>query len=842
MAKTEIIQKFIKKSLAASLVMSAAAFAYAQQKSTVSGTIVDAQGQAVPYASINFSSKANMLYSDAALTDERGNYTVELVPGDYKITVEAIDFQTFTADRSIRGGRLENIALTAESSGSTLKTQEIEGVTITATTRPYRVELDKKTYDPSADIVSKGGTLQDVLNNVPSVSVETDGTVSMRGSSNVRFLINGKPSALLGIEDGASALQSIPADQIERIEVITNPSSKFEASGTAGILNIILKKTKRTGFNGSVTGSIGYLPQTSLNTNLGWRRGNLSWFINGGGGYRESEGRNDYEINYKNVTANGQLYQRNQYTLSKNEMRNYNASTGLVYDFNERTSANISGTVRTYETEGDGLQTRNDYLLNSSAVLFYRNDLSLGNNVALQGDFGLDHKFDDKGQVLALSASLQRNRSNGSSDISESANNIIRSDEDLAQKSTTKSFVGKADYEKPLGEKSKIEAGYRFDLNNNNYENDLVFNVIDPLNAPPPAALFNNNTHYKETFNAAYIQFKSSIGDKLGYQLGLRDEYSIVDIDYRNAAGQTLVKTKKYNNIFPSVFLSYEVGTGSQFLVNYSRRIDRPRSFWMVPYGRYSNPFTLFEGNIDLDPSYVDSYELGYSLQKKGITFNPTLYFRRTTDDMKMLSYRQDERNTAIFTKPLNEGLEDRYGLDMNFSYDPWSWLKFMGSLNLFGYRTEGMVTYQNIDRFGNLQTRTRDFSGKGFSTIARLTSTIRFDKTFSMQLQGFYRGGQETATTKTDPMYALNMGLSKTVLDGNGTLTFNIQDIFNTRNRTMYSFNEDFDSRTYMQWMPRQFALSFTYRFKEGDKVDQPRRKKDINNNVQGGDDVPPM
>ena len=351
MLHTEIVRKLTRKTLAAGLVFSAAAFAFAQQKSAVSGKIVNKQNQPVPYASVNFSSKVNMLYSDAALTDENGNYNVQLVPGDYKITVEAIDFKTHTFDQTVRAGRLENISLEAEGAGSTLKTQEIEGVTITATTRPYRVEIDKKTYDPSADIVSKGGTLQDVLSNVPSVSVETDGTVSMRGSSNVRFLINGKPSALLGIDDGASALQSIPADQIERIEVITNPSSKFEASGTAGILNIILKKTKRAGFNGSVTGSIGYLPQSSLNTNLGWRKGDLSWFINGGGGYRESQGRMESDVVYKNIATAGRLTESHQKSLTENEMRNYTASTGMVYDFTDRTSMNISGTFRTYESQ-----------------------------------------------------------------------------------------------------------------------------------------------------------------------------------------------------------------------------------------------------------------------------------------------------------------------------------------------------------------------------------------------------------------------------------------------------------------------------------------------------------
>ena len=257
MNQTEIISMITKKTLGLTFVLSAAAFAFGQEKVGITGTVVDKSNQPVPYASVTFSHKQNKLFSDATLTDEKGQYKLELTPGNYDISIEAIDYKKSVVNKQISAaGNIGALAVEAEVASTNLKTQEIQGITIAApSTKPYKVELDKRTYDPSQDIVSKGGNLQDVLSNVPSVSVDTDGTVSMRGSSNVRFLINGKPSALLGIDDGANALQSIPADQIEKIEVITNPSSKFEASGTAGILNIILKKSKKTGFNGTVTGT-----------------------------------------------------------------------------------------------------------------------------------------------------------------------------------------------------------------------------------------------------------------------------------------------------------------------------------------------------------------------------------------------------------------------------------------------------------------------------------------------------------------------------------------------------------------------------------------------------------
>lgn len=854
MNQTEIINIFTKKTLGLTFVLSAAALAFAQEKVGITGNIVNKNNQGVPYASVTFSNKANKALSDATLTDEKGQYKLDLAPGNYDITVEAVDYKKSVINKQITGaGSIGALSIIPEATGTDLKTQEIQGVTLTAaSTKPYKVELDKKTYDPSQDIVSKGGNLQDVLANVPSVSVDTDGTVSMRGSSNVRFLINGKPSALLGIDDGANALQSIPADQIERIEVITNPSSKFEASGTAGILNIILKKNKKTGFNGSVTGTVGYLPQTSLNTNLSWRKGNFTWFLNGGGGYRESKNTNRTDDYFTNVSTNGSMIERHQNSETKSRNNNYNASAGIVYDISERTSVNASGTVRTFESDNIGNVDYNYILFNAANTFSKRSNIGLNNNLAFQGDFGLDHKFDDKGQNLTLSLSLQRNRSYNDTNIDETQNNEFLLKNIINQATINRSVVGKADYELPIGENSKIEAGYRLDINTNDYSNDVQQSTV----SSPAIAFLPKYTYdatYKETFNAFYLQFKSKIGN-FGYQLGLRDELSNVNINYRNLdpASETINSTKNYNNLFPSVYLSYEFAKDNQLLVNYTRRIDRPRSFFMIPNPNYNDNQNIFDGNIDLNPSYVDSFEFGYSISKKKFTINPTLYYRHQTDDTKMLVYNEKEEyydadnilreRIVSHTKPINLGSDDRYGLDLNFNWDATSWLKFLGNVDLFGYKTKGSTIYNTLDENGNPTQATANFEGSGFSTRARLTSTFKVDKTFSFQLQGFYRGGQKTAYQDRKDMYAVSFGASKTIWKGNGTLSFNIQDIFNTRAMRNTTYTANSVRESYMQWQPRQFALSLTYRFKQGEKVEQPKKKKDINANENGDDQQGPM
>ncbi|MFP3596776.1 TonB-dependent receptor domain-containing protein [Chryseobacterium sp. SIMBA_029] len=839
MNQTEIINIFTKKTLGLTFVLSAAAMAFAQEKAPISGTIVNKSNQPVPYASVTFTNKANKALSDAALTDEKGLYKLDLAPGNYDITVEAIDHKKNTVNKDIKGpGNIGALSLEAEATSSiSTKTQEIQGVVITAAaTKPYKVELDKKTYDVKSDLTSVGGNLQDVLQNVPSVTVDTDGTVSMRGSSNVRFLINGKPSALLGIDDGANALQAIPADQIDRIEVITNPSAKYDASGTAGILNIILKKNNKLGFNGSVIGTLGYLPKTNLNVNLSWKKGNWNWFLNGGGGYQEGKNKNRATTNY----TSGTLLSAYQNSENKTQSNNYNATAGVVYDISPKTSINLSGTIRTFDNTSNNPINYIDNMLDGSTVLSARNSIGANTNTGMQGDFGIDHKFDDKGQNISLSLSLQRNQSNNNSDINATTNNIFSSYTNTKVKTLNKALVGKLDYELPIGENSMFNAGYKLDYNDNDY--DYFAQQQLSLSAPPAImGRFTGLSNYTEMFNAFYAQFKSKIGP-VNYQVGLRDEISNIEFSYpyRNPqfpdanTNVVLNKKKSYNNLFPSVFLSYDFAKNNQILLNYSRRIDRPRSFFMIPIPSPSDVRNLFQGNPDLNPSYIDSFELGYNLSKSKVTINPTLYYRKEKDNVQFAVIQNLADPGSFTSTPFNVGSEDRYGLDFNGTYDPFAWWKIMGNVDLFGYKTKGDLY---VD--GNF---VQSYDGSGFSTRARLANTFKLDKTFSVQIQGNFRGGQKNASQEQKSTYFFNLGATKTIWKGNGTVAFNIQDIFNTRARQVTNFGPNYTREMYMQWQPRQFSLSLTYRFKQGEKVEQPKKKKDINANDSGDDQQGPM
>jgi len=843
MKRTEIVSVFQKRAFGLALTIGAASFVMAQQKVSISGNVKDTNG-GIGYSSITFKNTQNAQLSDAVLADVNGNYKLELTPGSYDVSIEAVDYKKLSKSVAItKAGAIAPFVIVSDGKANLNNTTDIQGVVITATTKPLKVEIDKKTYDVKSDLTAIGGNLQDVLQNVPSVSVDPDGTVSMRGSSNVKFLVNGKPSALLGIDDGANALQAIPADQIDRIEVITNPSSKYDASGTAGILNIILKKNTKMGFNGSTVGTLGYLPKTSLNANLNWRKGNWTWFVNGGGGYNESKSKNWTDANYTTFPLYDTVdlidrYQERGYQISssKNNAKNYNGTAGLVYDINKKTSINASLTIRSFNMDNKAPVAYTDYLTNGDVVTGFRNSTGTNSNNGAQADVGLDHKFDDKGQNISLSLSLQKNDSEGNTKVDQNYRSKILQDA-INQKTNNKSLVGKLDYELPIGESSTFNAGYKIDVNHNDYNFGVLRKNEDDLDFSTSGVKdYNNTTNYRENINAVYVQYKSKIGN-LGYQVGLRDEMSNITLDYQNLSGNNNIDNRKknYNNLFPSVFLSYNFSKDNQFLLNYSRRIDRPRSFFLVPFMSFNDSQNIFKGNPDLNPAYIDSFEFGYNISKRKFSLNPTLYFRKENDDVKMtLVYI----NGTFISQPQNLGYDERFGLDLNYSYDPFAWWKIMGEVDVYGYKTSGDYSY--TDSTGKVVPISYD--GSGTSTRLRMSNTFKIDKTFSVQVQGNYRGAQVEGANDQKATYFINMGASKTIWKGDGTIAFNVQDIFNTRARNVIQTGDGYTRESYMQWQPRQASISLTYRFKQGEKVEQPKRKKDINSNAGGDEQQGPM
>ncbi len=519
---------------------------------------------------------------------------------------------------------------------------------------------------------------------------------------------------------------------------------------------------------------------------------------------------------------------------NKNEGKNYNVNTGFNYDISEKTSVNAGVMLRYRTMEGNETNYYKEFDANRILQLeTSRLSSANGEGTAWQGDLGLDHKFNTNGHAISASASFQQNKNKDYNNILENGENGVFLDRNLIDQNTTnKTFIGKLDYELPIGENSRLEAGYRIDRNQNDYDYDVLESADDINFTLDPD--FTSTTVYKEMFNAFYGQFKSKIGD-LGYQLGLRTEISDVDVSFTDINGNETVINKNYTGLFPSVFLSYDLGAdkNNQLLVNYSRRINRPRSWFLVPFNSFSqnDNRNQFMGNADLNPEYINSYELGYAIQKKKYTINPTIYFRKSQDETQMIVVQKEPGSQILVTKPYNVGWESQLGLDLNATADFFPWWKVMGSVDLFRYESKG--------EFFDPEVMEEPFSvdGDGFSARARLTNTFKVDKSFSFQIQGMFRGGEKTASTKRLSSYSVNLGATKTIWNGDGTIAFNIQDVFNTRRMESYTYGSGFERYQYMQWQPRQASISLTYRFKQGEKIEQPKKKRDNNANFEDDD-----
>jgi iron complex outermembrane recepter protein len=817
----------MKKIISFTLALFTAISLVAQMKINISGQLQDNNQNLLPYASIIFINTENENLNDAVLCDANGKFEIQIIPGRYQMTLEAVNTPKQSLEKTfMKNTNLGFITLTDNNSPQkNTKEKVIDEVVVKATKSIYKVEIDKKVYSVDQDLTVKGGNLQDILNNVPSVNVDVDGSVSMRGNSNIRILINGKPSSMFGNSDDASAMRAIPADMIEKVEVITNPSAKYEAAGTAGILNIILKKTKVLGFNGSVEGTLGYLPRTGLNTNLNWTKGNYSWFVNGGGGYRENKSTMNTDTYYKQTEANStnpnkelSLIQRG---ITNSINQNYNANTGLSIELNPKNTINVGATIYYFENESKANIVNTAQNLMSSTE-YNRRSVGNATNRMLSAEAGYEHKFEDTGHLLTSNLSIQNFVNHALENIHDE---FQQKDFILKNNSDNRLFFIKTDYELPLGDAAKLEAGHRFDMRNNitqNYYAQQINNlsITDANNS--------NMVDYKDKINAAYLNYKNKT-NKLAYQAGLRSEWTLIDIDYASYGQSNQKLSREFINFFPSVFFTYDVAENHQLLLNYSRRINRPDGWRMTPIRRLNNDRNTFVGNASLMPEYINSFEFGYLYNTKKLSINPSLYYQRSTDDITVVTTienaltPQGDSYSIINTMPMNASTMHKYGLELTSTYNPLPFLKFLANVNAFAY--------QNNPYIANLP------SSNGIAVNAKINTTLMLSKTFNLQIQDQYSSVRRTLNNTSKAVNSMNIGMNKTFANGNFILTFNVQDVFNTRARMFINDTPEFNRDLYMQMQPRQFSLSLTYKFKNEAKQEKPVIKDKRRSDERGMD-----
>ncbi|SHM12563.1 Outer membrane receptor for ferrienterochelin and colicins [Flavobacterium saccharophilum] len=801
---------------------------YAQQPPTgknkvkVTGKVFEkVSKQPLEYATISIMAPNDTKVIAGGITNPKGEFEVAVAPGTYDIKVEFISFKsTEIKGKNISGDtNLGAVNLSEDAA-------QLSEVVVRAEKSTVEIKLDKKVYNVGQDMMVKGGTVSDVLDNVPSVSVDTEGNVSLRGSDNIRILIDGRPSNAINV---AEALRQLPADAIDKVEVITNPSARYDAEGGSGLINIILKKGKNQGFNGTFIASTG-LPETyGLSANLNYKTEKLNYFTTAGYNYRTNEGGGETNTSYFNAdgTPKGFLDEDRD---TKRTNDGFNGRAGIEWTVAPNTF--WTNAINYQKNSGNTTDLIN-YSNYDAAHAFTGSSFRLNN-----GDTGSENveytsnlikNFNDKGHKLTADLSISRNTDDSNSIITASPNYNT-----TLNNQVQKQVQLQADYVLPLGKGSQFEAGYKGsfgDLNNRYFVTDDQ-GVNDPN--------LSNTLEYKENINALYTSYGFKV-NKFSYLFGLRWEDTNIEV---NLLDNNDYNTKKYNNLFPSAFISYEISDQSNFTASYSKRLTRPRGRFMNPAVNYSSNVNIFQGNPDLDPSLTDKYDIGYIKRWDKVTFTTSAYFEDTKDVFSFVRTPNGEEVNGIpviLSRPINLGKEQKFGFEFTFNYSPYKWWKLNSNFNLYNVKTTGSNTYTDVN--GNDVVQNLD--NQANTWFARVSSKITLPYKIDWQLNGTYNGEQKTAQGKNLGQFAMNTAFSKDVMKDKGTIAFNISDIFNSRIMRSYTYLQNdttLESQTSygeMQFRKRQFNLSFTYRFNkpknEREKNAQPRNEGDGGGEFQG-------
>ncbi|MDG1980276.1 MAG: TonB-dependent receptor [Flavobacteriaceae bacterium] len=784
---------------------------------SITGNIIDSNTkEPLEYATVVLNNLETKQLS-GGITDEKGNFTIKIIPGTYDVSFEFISFKTIKISKKIINSSLNfgTIKLSEDS-------DKLDEIVIIAEKSTVEIRLDKRIYNVGKDMTVKGGSASDVLDNVPSVDVDVEGNVSLRGNENVRILIDGKPSALVGLS-GSDALRQLPADAIERVEVVTSPSARYDAEGTAGILNIILRKGVATGLNGSLNTTIGNPTQYRIASNINFRTKKINFFTNLG--YRNSSSPGNFLTNlstFENESVNSLRIEDRDFERKRN---GYNINLGLEYFLSNESS--ITGTYFYRDSDNKNLSTNAIQVFDVNNILEY-------SDVRVQDEDEIDetsqislnytNNINNSGHKLTIDFQYSDSKEIETAFIDDS----LASENNITTENS-KSTLIQSDYVLPVGEHMQFELGYRGDFQDLN--SNFLVNRIPELDFNP-----SNNLTFKQNVNAIYSQFGNKI-NKFSYLLGLRTEITDVKVRLTNTNENF---DYRYTEVFPTINFGLERTDNQSFTLGYSRRLRRPRYWYLNPFESRNSQNVIYKGNPGLIPTFTNSFDLGF-LQKIGkLTLNSSIYFQHSVNAIQRVSRDEirllDGVNQVItIREPINLASEDRYGFELTANYNPSKKVRLSGSFNVFQQESKGLYEYNkfSIDETSGAITsmpETQDLGNINNSWFSRFNATFTLPWKIQMQNRLSYRGPRYTAQSESKGMFSANIALSKDVLSEKGTLVLNVSDVFNSRRWRSTNFNPNKENPTSInnqesQWRVRQVSLNFTYRFNQKKKQGREQR-----------------
>ncbi|MFZ1520431.1 MAG: TonB-dependent receptor [Ignavibacteriaceae bacterium] len=767
------------------------------------GSLYDAQtNQIIEYGNIVLYRIKDSSMVNGTITDKQGKFVLDnLQFGMYYIKTSFIGYAT----KFIDSIRVNPKSLEVDLGKIMLDEQSIElgNVLVTGQKEMIINNLDKKVINVEKDLTTTGGSAVDVVGNIPSVTVDLDGNVSYRGNQNITILIDGKPSVLVGASN-SDILNSIPASQIESIELVTNPSARYDPDGTSGILNIILKKRIDGGLNGSVTLNVGTGDKYNGSINLNYRTPYFNFF-------------GSYDNRIANMWNEGNSLRTNNINNTTSYLSTVNDGTfrfgaqsvnvGVDYLYDNDNTFTLAYRYRKFgfDSDGDVTNTSKDSV-NQLTNYFERSSLADRNMQGMSYTASYRRTFESKGQELTADVILNDHKM-------DREENIIQSNFDLnlnplknnlqqgLSNNSNKEWTVQSNYINPIEGFGRIETGFKVTLKDLNSKNDYL--NLDTNQIWVEDLTRKTNFDYEEQVYAVYGIYSNNI-NKFQYQIGFRFEKANVD----GSESETSIKfNKNYFAVYPTIHLVQVLPNEQEVQLSYSRRVERPNNRRLNPYVDKTDSLNIQYGNPELNPEFVNSLELGYSNFFGKTALTSSLFYRITNDAISDYTFlRNDGVTETTFRNLANR---TSYGLELTAAHPLFEWLRLNGSFSYFNIKYDGA-----------------DILEESNSWISKASMVLFLSKDFNMQFNVNYNSPIVDGQEREKEMFTADFAAKKDFLDGQLSLTLRVSDVFNTRERDEERTGINFFSTSYGKRESQVVYLGISYRLSPGSNKERERQR----------------
>jgi outer membrane receptor protein involved in Fe transport len=767
-------------------------FSQIRNPGVISGRIVDALTVApIEYANIVLLDSSTKQMVSGVVSDSTGMFRLTDIPfGTYMIDYTFIGYKKqtngpITVDHRNTRIDIGELRLSAEAIN-------MDEVTITGDRNMMINKIDRKVFNVEKDISAQTGTVTDVLQTIPSLSVDLDGNISLRGSGNITILINGRPSVMAGIAN----LDQMPASMVERIEIITNPSAKYQPDGTGGIVNIILKKQRKAGFNGVLGANAGNRERFNTNLQLNYNTGKVNIF--GSYGFRLDSRRREGELSSQTIdTLTGESVYLDQTSNGSAVPKSHLGQAGFEWDITGRDAVGLSGTFNyrdvNREDETNNIYSDNERITEEEFVrsmdgtesessggltAFYEHVFDREDEHLFRMDFEYetDHELENSSYTTVYTLPVYPNEMERTG--SDNRDQVIN----LA-----------LDYTRPVGQKGNLETGYQGNVELTDQNSEVLRWEQDTLQwIPDPEE--NNSFYGNQTVHAIYFTL-SGEWKKFSVMGGLRAEEAIVSLNFRQLDTTT---STRYFALYPTLHLSYNLGK-SEWQLNYSRRVNRPDVDEMNPVPEYRDPRNYFVGNPDLEPEDIHSFEAGYAYKNNGLTLVPTLFYRYKINGFTWVTTPVND--TVLETTIKNLDTDQSAGVDLSGSWN-------IASIANLNFSASGFYSQIDASDIGYSSHKST------FSWNAKLNASVSITKTTLFQLNGQYRSKALTAQGYREPTWVINLGLRQDLWKKKLSLIFTVSDLFNSQAWRNTIETEELVQESMRKRDGRVFYLGFLWNF----------------------------